>query len=147
MNTNSESSQGERRARWIGVGFVLAFATSVLTVIYTGLMVEGSPSEFDAGFKSQTMSVGEVRAIEFVFEAQASAPDATLVLSWPEMLEPADASAEASATRPVALEAGRNTVSVEVRASAPGSGYLVARVAAEDPIARDSVFVTVVEPE
>lgn len=142
----SEASQakGSRgsRARWIGVGFVGAFALSILTVIYTGLNVGGySSAEFDAGFRSVTMTVGDVRTVDLIFESAGDVPDATLSLSVPqaaELVGPDEV--------PVSLSAGENVVPVEVRAAGVGSGYLVARIEAEEPIGLYRVFLTIAAP-
>jgi hypothetical protein len=142
----SEGSQAKgsnrRRARWIAAGFIGAFALSVFTVIYTGLNVGGySSAEFDAGFRSVTMVIGEVRRVDLVFESPGEFEDAELSLVVPEavaLVGPAEA--------PVTLAIGENVVPVEVRATAAGSGYLVARVEAEEPIGLYRVFLTVEAP-
>jgi hypothetical protein len=129
-------------ARWVAFGFLFAFAASVLTVIYTGLMVEGSRAEFDAGFRSVEMRLDEVQAIRFYFDSDRAHAAARLELELPPMLEPATAGG-GSGARAVAIEAGSNEIAIELRAVAVGSGYVVARVSGEEPIGRDSVFVTV----
>jgi hypothetical protein len=49
---NSESERRSRAARWrlrlIGIGFLLAFAASVATLIFTGLRVRGAVPEHSA---------------------------------------------------------------------------------------------------
>lgn len=144
MNADSES--GKRTfgtARWIALGFVVAFATSVLTVIYTGLMVEGSRAEFDAGFRSLEMKLGEIAEAHFYFESTVAEPDATLELEFPEFLDPVVPRDGASWQQKVGVVPGRNEFGVELRAVTVGSGYVVARVFGAQPIGRDSVFVTV----
>lgn len=145
MNSQSEKSPaGAGRARWIAAGFVGAFAASVLTVIYTGLMVEGRPGEFDAGFRSITLAPGETREIELRFESPAAFETAQLRLSLPGILEPAGrGDAAASLERTVAVAPGANVYAVSVRALAAGGGYLEARLTGEAPIALERVFVTV----
>ena len=50
MNQSANlDTDSKRKLRWIAVGFIGAFALSILTVIYTGLNVEGVLGEFDAG--------------------------------------------------------------------------------------------------
>lgn len=137
--TSEKSGSGRGRPTWVAAGFLGAFALSVFTVIYTGLNVGGySSAEFDAGFRSVTMDIGDVRTIDLVFEAATEIPDATLSLLVPpatEIVGPAEV--------PVTLAVGENVVPVEVRAIAPGSGYLVARVESEEPIGLYRVFLTV----
>jgi hypothetical protein len=130
-------------ARWVAAGFVLAFATSVFTVIYTGLMVEGSRAEFDAGFRSLDLRVNEVQTVRFYFDAEVSDPDARLELDLPAMIEPATPREGGIWRQSVAVAIGDNEFAVELRAVAAGSGYVIARLTGEQPIGRDSVFVTV----
>lgn len=130
------------RARWIAAGFIGAFAASIFTVIYTGLNVEGSRADFDAGFRPVTLAPGEQRTIELVFDSPAAHPESTLDITLPPMLELAAGSEERSA---VALVPGSNSFRVVIEAREPGSGYLVARVEAEQPVGLYRVFVTVTE--
>jgi hypothetical protein len=148
VNADSEK-RGRRtdRASWIAAGFVFAFATSVLTVIYTGLMVEGSRADFDAGFRSVAMQRNEVQAVRFVFDSPVTLAEARLELDLPDMLRPVGATEAGPWQRTVSLVPGSNEFSVELRAVALGSGYVIARVSGEDPIGRDSVFVTVTGEE
>jgi hypothetical protein len=129
-------------ARWVAAGFVLAFAASVFTVIYTGLMVEGSRAEFDAGFRTLEMRLDEVREARFVIDSEVAVADATLELEIPAFLEPVDPDGGDVRRRRIAVVPGRNEFSVELRAIAAGSGYVIARAVGEDALGRDSVFVT-----
>jgi hypothetical protein len=134
-----------RRASWIAAGFIGAFAASIFTVIYTGLNVEGTSAEFDAGFRSVTLAPGERRTIELEFESPAAHPEATLEISLPPMLELTAGPAGDGRRRPVALAPGGNTLTVEVAAVETGSGYIVARVEAGAPVGLYRVFVTVTD--
>jgi hypothetical protein len=144
VNADSESgNRGFGTARWIALGFVVAFATSVLTVIYTGLMVEGSRAEFDAGFRALEMTLDQAGEARFFFDSTVAEPDATLELEFPEFLDPVVPRGGAAWQQRVAVVPGKNEFAVELRAVAVGSGYVVARLAGAQPIGRDSVFVTV----
>ena len=144
MNADS-GSRGQKfgMARWIAAGFVLAFAASIFTVIYTGLMVEGSRAEFDAGFRTLELRVGETGEARFFFASEIAVASATLELEMPGMLEPVSPGGVAVASRQVAVVPGRNEFAVGLRAMAAGSGYVIARLSGDEPIGRDSVFVTV----
>jgi hypothetical protein len=142
MDPSVEPKPRSSRARWIGAGFVGAFAASIFTVIYTGLNVEGTSAEFDAGFRSVTLAPGERRTIELVFDSPAAHPDSTLELTLPPMLELATSN---SAWRSVAVVPGSNSFPVEIRARETGSGYIVARVEADAPVGLYRVFVTVTD--
>jgi hypothetical protein len=145
MNADSETHDtGVGKAHWIGAGFVLAFAASVFTVIYTGLMVEGARSEFDVGFRSVTLALADVRSVKLYFDSPAAFSEVRLEVTLPEMLELADSAGLAVTPLRVALEPGTNELAVDVRATTLGSGYLVARVIGDEPIALDRVFVTVI---
>lgn len=146
MNSDSPSrARISPRARLVAAGFLGAFAASVLTVIFTGLMVEGSPSDFDAGFRSVTLASGEVAEIVLVFDVLDAAEDARLELTLPAMLERVAGDAPGAA---VSLAPGINQLPISVRATATGSGYIVARVIAAEPLALERVFVTVTaEPD
>lgn len=139
MTADSESEHRVAgRARWIAAGFLAAFATSVLTVIYTGLMVEGSRGDFDAGFRSVTMQAGETQTIRFVFDSPVAEDEARFELSMPAMLMPAD-----TLPTTIALRPGSNEFAISFRAESAGSGYLIARALGEQPLGLDRVFVTV----
>jgi len=131
------------RAKWIAAGFLGAFATSVFTVIYTGLNVEGSRAEFDSGFRSVTIAMGEAQTVDLVFESDAEYADARLEVTLPEPVRFAGQKYTDRAPTPVAIVIGRNTIPVEIEAVAPGSGYLSARLEADEPIGIYRVFVTV----
>ena len=125
------------------MGFVLAFAASVFTVIYTGLMVEGTRAEFDAGFRTFEMHLDEVREARFFIESEVADADATLELELPDIVEPVSPGGGGAWQRRVTVVRGSNEFGVELRAVAAGSGYVQARVSGKEAIGRDSVFVTV----
>jgi hypothetical protein len=143
-NTSDTGHRGFTKARWVALGFIVAFATSVLTVIYTGLNVEGSRADFDVGFRSVTLSPGETRIVDLVFESEAAHPDAMLEITLPDAVSIRGRSAGDAASIPVAVVTGENSFPVEIEAAAAGSGYLVGRLAAADEaVGIYRVFVTV----
>ena len=88
MNENSTGQDtGRKKPLWVAIGFLVAFATSVFTVIYTGLKPEGERAVFDTGFRAVTLAPGERRAIELVFDSDAAYSEATLVITLPAMAE------------------------------------------------------------
>jgi len=146
MNTESEMSSATRgRGNWIAAGFIGAFAASVLTVIYTGLMVEGSRSGFDVGFRSVSLAPGEARSIDLIFHAPQPVTRAQLSVELPPVLSFAGDGSAGTPEQIVRLEPGTNTFSVDVRGLSAGSGYLQARLTADEPIAVERVFVTVAD--
>ena len=143
-NASDTGHRGPSKARWIAIGFIVAFATSVLTVIYTGLNVEGSRADFDVGFRSVTLSSGETRIVDLVFESEAAHPDGMLVITLPDAVAIEGRSAGDAASIPVSVVIGENSFPVEIEAAAAGSGYLVGRLAAAgEGIGTYRVFMTV----
>jgi hypothetical protein len=88
------------------------------------------------------MRVDEVREARFVIDSEVAVADATLELEIPSFLEPVDPDGGDVRRRRIAVVPGRNEFSVELRAIAAGSGYVIARAVGEDALGRDSVFVT-----
>lgn len=143
--TANAEKGGRSTARWIALGFIIAFATSVFTVIYTGLNVEATRADFDVGFRSVTLVPGEQRSVELVFDSDASYAEATLEVTLPDVATFAVPRDYLDGRRPVAVAVGRNRYSLDIRALRPGSGYIVARVEAREPVGLERVFLTVSE--
>jgi hypothetical protein len=91
-------------------------------------MVEGSRAEFDAGFRSVEMRVGEVGAVSFYFESDAAVPDAAIEITVPGILDPVLPGEGNPWRQRIALVQGQNEFAIEFRAVAAGGGYVVARV-------------------
>lgn len=134
------------RPNLIAVGFIGAFALSVITVIYTGLNVRDHGAAFDAGFRSITLAVGERRTIDLVFESTVGFPEAVLEVTLPGMLRFSGASSGQSPRSTVAVEPGSNTFSIEIEATETGKDYLRTRIVDDiEAIDLYRVFVTVEE--
>lgn len=145
MNTNSESRPRRPAGlRWIAAGFIGAFAASIITVIYTGLNVEGSRRALQSGFQSITLAVGELRAVEVAFESDRSVGGATLEFDLPEIV--AASRPDDLVRRNLRLAPGANTFAIELRAVTPGNGFVVASLTAREPIGAVRVYLTVTEP-
>jgi hypothetical protein len=132
----------------IAMGFIGAFALSVVTVIYTGLNVRGHGAAFDGGFRSVTMAIGETRTINLVFESTVAFPEAMLDVALPDMIEFAGSSPIRQPQTPVSVEPGSNTFTIEIKATAAGKDYL--RTSIDDDIEAIDiyrVFVTVEDGE
>lgn len=146
MSEASDTRQGGTgKARLIAIGFLGAFFASVITVIYTGLNVEGSSAEFDSGFRSVTLMVGDRHTLEFQFDSAAAFPDAVLEVTLPDSVQSPGQTEPGPARRPVSIVAGENTIPFDIAASSPGSGYVVARVTAGEPVGVYRIFVTVTD--
>lgn len=146
MSEASDTRQTEKRkVNLIAIGFIGAFFASIFTVIYTGLNVQGSRAEFDSGFRSVTLSVGERRTLDLHFESASEFPDAVLEVTLPDAVQLPGQVEPGPARRPVSIVAGENTIPFDIAASSPGSGYVFARVTAGEPVGVYRVFVTVTD--
>ena len=146
MNSDSASPRaGTRKAKWIARGFLAAFVLSVLTVIYTGLSVDGFVGEFDSGFRSVTFAAGESRSIDLRFDSPSGFSEASLEISLPGIVEFASESEFPAGRQAVTIVPGENVFAVTVRGVEPGSGYLIGRIAAREPIDLYRVFLTVTD--
>ena len=144
-NSKTRKARGVTKGRLIATGFLLAFATSVGTVIYTGLNVEGNRAEFDAETRLLTLHVGESHVIALQFESERAASAATLEVNLPAGVDFEDRAAWRDRTTRVDLVPGKNTIPLSIVARDVGSGYLVARVAGDAPIGLYRIFLTVVD--
>ena len=146
MNQSSDSGRVSKRTpTWVAFGFLGAFAASVLTVIYTGLNVRDHGAAFDSGFRSVTMSVGEVRTIELLFQSAEAVSDATLEVNLPDMVEFARESDYQQARTPVAVTVGSNSFAIDIEATAVGKDYLRTSIVKDIAIDVYRVFVTVAD--
>jgi hypothetical protein len=143
--TTDPQSNDTGKLSWIAVGFIGAFALSVLTVIYTGLNVRDHGAAFDGGFRSITMDIGEVQTIDLVFESQEELDDVMLEVTLPDMLQFAAQSDDRQAPRPVSLDIGSNRFSIDIEATAAGRGYLRSFVVKDLTIDVYRIFVIVDE--
>ena len=109
--------------------FVAAFAASILTVIYTGLLVEAPRTRIAAGLPAVQMTVGARREVNLVFTSSAAAGEVSLSLTLPEGIDLLDYEGERSVRFRTRLEAGNNILPLTLVASQPAAGQLVARLA------------------
>jgi hypothetical protein len=136
-----------RAPRLVALAFVAAFAASVLTVIYTGLLVEAPRTQISAGLPSVTMTAGQRRDLNLVFTAQTELPDAGLLIELPDGVELVGHAGEQRIQWRTRLAPGNNIVPLTLVAPAPATGQIIARLTAGD---REKVFriqVTVIPGE
>jgi hypothetical protein len=135
---SSESTPAKRRApRLVALAFVAAFAASVLTVIYTGLLVEAPRTRISAGLPSIAMTAGERRDVNLVFNARAEVADAALLVELPNGVELVGHAGEQRIQWRTRLAPGNNIVPLTLVAPAPAAGQIIARLKAGD---REKVF-------
>jgi hypothetical protein len=114
----------------IALTFVAAFAASVLTVIYTGLLVEAPRTRISAGLPSVAMTVGERRDVNLVFTSRTELADAGLVIELPEGVELVGHAGERRIRWRTRLAPGNNIVPLALVAPTPAAGQIIARLRA-----------------
>lgn len=141
---SSESRPARRRApRAVAVAFVAAFAASVLTVIYTGLLVEAPRTRVSAGLPSVAMTAGQRRDVNLVFNARREISDAALLVELPNGVELVGHAGEQHVQWRTRLVPGNNIVPLTLLAPAPAAGQIIARLKAGDSEKVFRIHVTV----
>jgi len=133
-----------RPPRLVAAGFVAAFAASVLTLIYTGLMVSAPVSDPAAGLPTVSLSIEESRTINLVFASDMTIEDVTLLVDLPRGVELDGYEGLRQVRWTTQLQAGKNVLPLELRALAGMGGELTARLqhGAREKIFRVNVSVT-----
>jgi hypothetical protein len=116
----------------VALAFVAAFGASVLTVIYTGLLVEAPRTRISAGLPSVAMIAGQRRDVNFVFNAKTGISDAALLIELPNGVELVGHPGEQRIYWRTRLAPGNNIVPLTLVAPAPVSGQVIARLKAGD---------------
>lgn len=134
-----------RRAtpRLIAGGFLAAFAASVLTVIFTGLLVEAPRTEIAAGLPTVSMTLDERRTVNLVFASATALEDVSLLIDLPDGIELAGHAGSRRVRWHTQLVPGRNVLPLELVALEPVSGQLVAELEHGDQRKIFRVFVSV----
>lgn len=138
-----QSGSRRRPPRLIAAGFIAAFAASVLTVIYTGLLVEAPRTEIAAGLPMVSMTVDAPRTVNLVFASALALDDVSLLIDLPEGVELAGYEGQSQVRWRTMLESGRNVLPLELIAREPVRGELVAQLGHGDRRKVFRVFVSV----
>lgn len=115
-------------ARIVAGGFLAAFASSVLTVIFTGLLVKAPQTELAAGLPTITLPADDYRTVNLVFTSRVAIDDVSVLLELPEGVELRNYAGRGRMLWRTALAAGKNALPLALRAPAATRGQLVARV-------------------
>jgi hypothetical protein len=132
-----QAPRKRRSVSWVGAGFVAAFAASVLTVIYTGLLVEAPRTRIAAGLPNVQMAVGRERTVNLVFTSRTTAAGVHMSLTMPQGIEVVGHEGETTIEWTTALAAGNNILPLTLIAAAPADGQIVARI---DHADREEMF-------
>lgn len=138
-----QGRSSRRGPRLIAGGFIAAFAASVFTVIYTGLLVDAPHTEIAAGLPSVTMALDESRTVNLVFASATALDDVSLTIDLPDGVELAGYAGRRQIRWNTTLSSGRNVLPLELVAVEPVSGQLVARLEHGDHSKIFRVFVSV----
>ena len=118
----------------------------MLTVVLTGLYVRNPSSRGAAETPAVTLTIGEPRTINLVFDSRAPLADVEFTVDLPPGIELAEHPGERRIVGQARLTAGDNALPLTLVARSGGGGQLAARLKQG---AEQKVFVvdvTVVEP-
>jgi hypothetical protein len=140
----AEARKRQRPPRVIAAGFVAAFAASILTLIYTGLMVGAPNRDADAVLPMVSMSVSEARTVNLVFAADMPLDDVSLRIDLPRGVELLGYEGERQVRWKTRLQQGQNVLPLQLRATDALGGFLTAhlRYADEEKVFRINVSVS-----
>jgi len=130
--------------RIVAGGFLFAFALSIFTVIYTGLLVEAPRTELAAGLPTVQMTVDEDRVVNLVFASVSDLDDVSLLVDLPDGVELSGYEGRRQVRWSTELQSGSNVLPLHLVAVEAVSGHLVARLEHGDQRKVFRVFVTVV---
>jgi hypothetical protein len=124
----SSSLAGRRGPGLVAAGFIVAFAASIFTVIYTGLMVEAPTTRVSAALPSVTMKLEERRVVNLVFASASALDDVSLRIDLPPGVDLSGYEGMRRVDWRTELAAGRNVLPLELIATQPMEGQLIARL-------------------
>jgi len=116
------------RPRLVAGTFLAAFAATVGTVIYTGLLVEAPRTEIAAALPSVELVVGQKRSINLVFDSATALDSVSLRVSMPAGVDLVGHEGEREVRWRTRLAAGSNILPITLVAAAPATGQIVARI-------------------
>jgi anti-sigma factor RsiW len=142
----SAAARRTRGARLVAFGFLGAFATTVATVIFTGLWVHAPGSLPGPETPAVAMALHESRTVNLVFAAKNPLRDVGLIVELPAGIELAGYPNAREVTWSTRLSAGNNVLPLKLTASSGRGGRLVARLTHGKDERTFVVDVTVKQP-
>jgi hypothetical protein len=126
--SNEPTSAPPRSPRLVAWTFVAAFAASVVTVIYTGLLVKAPRTEISAALPVVEMAANEDRTVNLVFTSTEPVAEASLSVELPPGIELLGYPGQSQVRWSTRLDAGNNILPVTLVARGPVTGQIVARL-------------------
>jgi hypothetical protein len=126
--TGESKLTARRVPRLVAAAFVAAFAATVLTVIYTGLLVEAPRTRISASLPTISMTAGQRRDVNLVFSAKTPIDDVALLVELPNGIELVGHPGERRVQWRTRLAPGNNIVPLTLVAPAPTTGQVIARL-------------------
>ena len=120
-----------RGSRAVAFGFLGAFALTMLTVIFTGLFVR-SPSTRAPETEVVTLTIGEPRSLNLVFDSATTLRDVEFTVDLPAGVELADHAGQRRVVGRAELAGGHNALPLTLVAREGQGGQLAARLRSGD---------------
>lgn len=117
-----------RAPRIVAAGFLGAFATSILTVILTGLYVRGPESKPEPSVTAVALAPRETRTVDLVFDSATAVDDVSITVELPRGVELAGHAGERQVGLRMSLRGGNNTLPLELLAVDGRGGQVIARL-------------------
>jgi len=128
LNEAKQKPPRSLAARIVAAGFLAAFASSVATVIFTGLLVKAPRTEISAGLPNIEMTTDRYRSVNLVFTTRIAVDNVSLLLELPAGVELRHYEGRRRVQWRTELEAGKNVLPLELLASTATRGQLVAKL-------------------
>jgi hypothetical protein len=132
--------------RVVAFAFLGAFGLTMLTVVMTGLYVRSPNARRAPETPAVTLTVGETRTINLVFDSRLGIDDVEFTVDLPPGIELAAHPGQRRVTGQAALAGGDNALPLTLVARGGGGGQLAARLKRRNEQKVFVVDVTVVEP-
>jgi hypothetical protein len=117
-----------RPPRLVAAGFIGAFATSILTVVLTGLWVRSPESKRESAVPAVSIGLAESRTVNFVFTSVSALDGVALTIELPEGVEIGGLEGRRRVGANVQLRAGDNILPLQLTAVAGRGGRLIVRL-------------------
>jgi hypothetical protein len=147
--TNSDSARRPKPTlaqRVVAFTFLGAFGLTMLTVVLTGLAVRSPSSRRTAEAPAVTLTVGEPRTINLVFDSRTALTDVEFTVDLPAGIEVAEHAGEQRIIGRAKLSAGDNALPLTLIARNGRGGQLAARLRRGGDQKVFVVDLTVAEP-